>query len=540
MTAIKRFSLHFLNVVVLFFLVTSPTFGQEKFQEVADPVTGQYIVVLKDDVQGDPATIAASLAAKYNGKLGHIYDSVYKGFSISMRSIKGAIILSEDPVVKYVTQDNVVTLQSDITQTNAPWNLDRIDQRDLPLSTTYAYPDTLGAGVFVFVLDSGANNHIEFTNWPNSGSRLFPGPNFYGGTNADCDGHGTHVAGIIGGDTYGVSKRPFLIPVKVFGCTGDQSNSAAVIAGINWIKTNSVNITRKVTNMSFSGPPNNALDDAVRSLIASGMPVVIAAGNFNGTANPDAGAHSPARVREAIVVGNVNINDARDPMSNVGTAIDVFAPGENITSAGPNNSYVVKSGTSQAAPHVTGVLANFMTSFPISPKYLQELVTANATMNRLSNVGLGSPNFLLYSGIWSYGGAAMPFYRYKSFSTDSNLYAFGWSEFGAGLNGYIVQEVEGYASEVGDGFTLGPLYRYHNSALNDYIFTMNWNELGNGANGYVFEKIAGYIRWGTNGGATLHRYYNPSIQKHYYTSDFSEFGNGGSGWIYEGITGYFF
>lgn len=538
---IKLLSLHFLSVVVLLFLVSTFTFGQKKFQEVENPISGQYIAVLDDSVTGDAATIAASLAAQYGVTVEHIYDSVYKGFSFSAKT-KPAVSLSEDPLVKYVTEDSVVTLQGNVTQTHAPWNLDRIDQRDLPLSSTYTYPDTLGMGVGVYVLDTGANDHIEFTNWPNSGSRLFPGPNFYGGPNFDCDGHGTHIAGIIGGNTYGVSKRPFIVPVKVFGCTNAPSNAAAVIAGINWIKANTGHVTRKVTNMSFSGPPNNAMDDAVRSLIASGMTVVIAAGNNTGAGwNPDSNAHSPGRVREAITVGDMNINDQRDPNTNLGTAIDVFAPGENITAAGPNNTYVVKSGTSQAAAHVTGALANRMAGIiQIIPKYWQEMITANATMNRLSNTGFGSPNFLLYTGQWYYGNASMPFYRYRNDATGTNLYAFGWTEFGAGFGNLSVREVEGYASELPDGYTLGPLYRYYNAALDDYIFTMNWNELGNGANGYVFEKIAGYIRWGTNGGATLYRYYNPSIQKHYYTSDFSEFGSGSGGWNYEGITGYFY
>lgn len=345
----KRPTLHLLCAIFLLVLISSVSFGQNKYRTVESPVPGQFIVVLDDGVT-DVATAAANLSAQYGGTVGFIYDSVFKGYSVSMKT-QPAINLSGDPLVKYVTQDNAINLQSDVTQTDAPWNLDRIDQRDLPLSTTYAYPDTLGRGVMVYILDSGIRDHFsEFSNSPNSSGRVFPGPNFYGGSNQDCDGHGTHVAGIIGGSTYGVSKRPFLIPVKVFGCTGQPSNASAVIAGINWVKTNSANVIRKVTNMSFGGPVNTAMDDAVRSLIASGMPVVIAAGNDGN----DAGNHSPSRIRDAIVVGNVNVNDGRDPTSNFGTAVDVFAPGENITSAGFNNSYAVKSGTSQAAPHVTG------------------------------------------------------------------------------------------------------------------------------------------------------------------------------------------
>ncbi|PYT00077.1 MAG: hypothetical protein DMF63_08905 [Acidobacteria bacterium] len=527
--------MHAVRALLLSLVVAVTLFGQGKFYTTESPVPGNYIVYLADQNTADVNAAAQSLAAQYGGTVGFVYDSVFKGFSINMRT-KAAMTLVEDPLIGYMTEDSQMALQS-TTQTNAPWSLDRIDQRDLPLSTTYTY-DNEAAGVSVYMLDSGVQSHYEFLHPIYGYSRLLPGPNFYGGPNTDCDGHGTHVAGIVASNTYGVAKKAFIIPVKVFGCAGSQSNASAVIAGINWVKINSANVTRKVANMSFDGPINVALDDAVRGLISSGMIVVIAAGN-NGN---DASLHSPSRVREAIVVGNSDINDQRDSLSNIGTTVDVFAPGSNVTSLGLNNGFAVKSGTSMSAPHVAGALANAISfnTWVLTTRYAEEFITANASYYKLSNVGAGSPNSLLYTGPWYYGAALMPFYRYKNFSTDSNLYVFGWNELGGGANGYLWQEAEGYAAPNPDNYTLGPLYRYFNPSLNDYIFTMNWGELGNGANGYTFEKIAGYLRWGPNGSApTLYRYYNPTIQKHYYTSNFSELGNGSGGWIYEGVTGYF-
>ena len=532
MTTFRKLSFQFLFAIVFSLVFSGHGYGQKKLFRVDNAIPNKYIVVLNDDTTGDISTIAQNLASEYGGTVGLVYQHALKGFSIEMGA-KRAAGISEDEQVKYITEDSEMYLT--YTQTNAPYNLDRIDQRDLPLSTTFNY-DGRGQGVAVYVIDSGIVGHYEFTNWPNSSSRVFPGPNFAGGANVDCNGHGTHIAGIAAGDTYGVAKRAFIVPVRVFPCT-PNSPVSTVVAGVDWVRAN--HVARSVANLSFSGSPNQAIDDAVRNLVASGIQCVIAAGN-NGL---DANNYSPARVREALTVGNINITDTRDSLSNYGTAIDVFAPGENITAAGLNNTLDVKSGTSQAAALVSGAIALYMgdpTYYIIpNPSELQNLVTANASANKISNVGPGSPNLLYYTGQWYYGIASMPFYRHKNFSTNSNLYVMGWDELGGGKNGYVMQEVEGYLQPYGDNYTNGPLYRYYNAAINDYVYTMNWSEFGNGANGYVFEKVEGYLRWSTNGGPVLYRYWNPGISKHYYTSNFAELGNGANGYIYEGITGYF-
>lgn len=533
MRTLITLSLRLLCSFAITLAISGYGFGQ-KLLTVDEPIPDKYIVALDidvNDINADINSIAQDLVSTHGGTVGHVY-SVLPGFSLEADE-KAATDISDDPRVKYVTQDSTVQLTD--TQTNAPWNLDRIDQRDLPLSTTYTY-FSLGYGSWIYVIDSGISaSHPEFTAWPGSGGRVYPGPNFAGGSNADCIGHGTHVAGIAAGDTYGVAKRAFLVPVRVFNC--DQNSPVStIIQGVDWVRNNHVAM-HSVVNLSFSGGPNQAIDDAVRNLIASGVMCVIAAGNDG----VDANNISPARVREALTVGNVNNSDARDSLSNFGTAIDVFAPGENIVSAGLNNTLSTRSGTSMSAPHVTGVIALTIGGWPsqTSPSQIQNSITAYASLNKISNVA-GSPNQLLYSNVSIIGSANLPFYRHRNASTNSNLYVLGWDELGGGNFGYVLQEVEGWVATNTDNYTNGPLYRYFNASTNDYLYTMNWSELGNGANGYVFQKVEGYPRWGPQSGSTvaLHRYWNPTIQKHYYTSDFSELGNGANGYVYEGITGY--
>ncbi len=516
-------------------LVVSGQPGETKFFEVENPIPGKYIVVLNDDTpSGDVGAISQSLASTYGGQVGFIYSSVIRGFSIEMDSPKKANSLSEDSAVKYVTQDSELSLEG--TQSNAPWNLDRIDQRNLPLNTIFNYPAS-GTGVLVYILDSGVNPHfLELTSWPNGGiSRVWvlPGSNFVGGNGSDCNGHGTHIAGIIGGNTYGVAKETFLVPVRVYGCT-QNSPASTIIAGINWINVNRV--ANSVVNMSFSGVINVAIDESVRNLITNGAITVVAAGNQNGDANN----RSPARVREAITVSSTDINDNRAPLANFGTAVDLFAPGENITSAWMvNGEFRTLSGTSQATAHVTGVIAQrALTSGGTTPAYvdIQNRIVAVSSWNKVINRGNGSPNTLLYTGYS--GGGTGNFYRHWNASLNSYLYVMGWSELGAGNYGYVLQKPEG-TIDTTPGSGRGPLYRYRNQSTNDYYYTMNFSELGNGANGYIFERIEGYLMYSPQSFTVpLHRYWNPTISKHFYTSDFSELGNGANGYVYQGITGH--
>lgn len=393
-----NFSPLFLILVGL--ILFSETFGQEKYFTVTDPIPNKFIVVLdkskyNDENKESVAPVAQGLAASHNGQLGFIYDSAIYGFSVEMNE-EDAIAMSYDPEVEYVIQDNPMFMTD--TQFNAPWNLDRIDQRDLPLNTTYSYT-YVGLGVTAYIIDSGITQfHPEFIN-PNNGlPRATIGADFVGGNGIDCNGHGTHVAAIAGGTTYGVAKwlAP-IVAVRVFGCSGNSSTST-VIAGVNWVRAN--HVARSVVNMSLGGSANVALDDAVRNLISSGVTCVIAAGNDN----TDANNTSPARVRQAITVGASDINDNRASFSNYGTALDVFAPGVSVTSAWLNGTYNTISGTSMAAPHVTGVVAQILNTSVsvIPPTDVQEVVVANASWQRVNNKGAGSPSTLLFNGSFNY------------------------------------------------------------------------------------------------------------------------------------------
>jgi serine protease len=275
------------------------------------------------------------------------------------------------------------------SQPNATWGLDRIDQRNLPLNATYNY-DTNAVNVDVYIIDTGIRAaHVEFGGRVTNGYTAVSDGN---GTN-DCNGHGTHVAATVGGSIYGVAKSVELHPVRVLGCNGSGSTSG-VIAGVNWVAAN--HSTPAVANMSLGGGASTALDDAVRSAIASGVTFAIAAGNSNANACNS----SPARVAEALTVGSTTSTDARSSFSNFGLCLDLFAPGSSITSAWHTSNTATNtiSGTSMAAPHVAGVAALYLAVNPsASPSAVHAAVVNNATPNKVTGAGSGSPNRLLYS-----------------------------------------------------------------------------------------------------------------------------------------------
>jgi serine protease len=295
--------------------------------------------------------------------------------------------------VRYVEQDSERFVVDD--QLNAPWGLDRIDQRDLPLNRTYSYT-TLGAGVHVYVIDTGIRSaHAEFGGRVSGSGYTAIGDG--NGTN-DCNGHGTHVAGTVGGATYGVAKGVTLHAVRVLNCNGSGTTSG-VIAGVNWVTAN--HTVPAVANMSLGGGASTALDDAVRNSVAVGVTYAIAAGNSSANACNS----SPARVSQALTVGSSTNSDTRSSFSNYGTCVDLFAPGSSITSAWytSNTATNTISGTSMAAPHVAGAAALYLAADPAAaPDRVHAAVVDNATINRLSSIGSGSPNRLLYS---HFGGA---------------------------------------------------------------------------------------------------------------------------------------
>ncbi|WP_441413144.1 S8 family serine peptidase [Arthrobacter sp. 2MCAF14] len=282
-------------------------------------------------------------------------------------------------------------LKVSATEQGAPWGLDRIDQRTLPLSGTYT-PVASGAGVVAYMIDSGVlASHTEF------GGRVANGWTAIadGQGTSDCDGHGTHVAGIVAGQTYGVAKSATIVPVRVVDCTGSGYTSD-LIAGLDWVAANHVAGTPAVANMSIGGPPSPMVDAAVQGLISKGITAVVAAGN----ATTDACNTSPARVLDALTVAASDSSDRQASFSNFGNCVDLYAPGVGITSAGiaSNTATAVMSGTSMAAPHVTGAVAALLSLYPrLSPSAVGTLLLSEASSGVVSGSSPGTPNRLLFS-----------------------------------------------------------------------------------------------------------------------------------------------
>ncbi|MFI6390516.1 S8 family serine peptidase [Nonomuraea sp. NPDC050540] len=356
----------------------------------AEPIPGSYIVVLKDS--GEVRARAGDLTARHGGTTFAEYRHALRGFAVNATE-RQARRLAADPAVAYV-QQNAVHRASD-TQPNPPsWGLDRIDQRNLPLNSSYTYGPT-GQGVRAYIIDTGIRpSHGDF------GGRASIGYDAIGdGQNGnDCNGHGTHVAGTTGGTAHGVAKLVTLVGVRVLNCQG-SGTTAQVVAGIDWVTANAVKPA--VANMSLGGSANTALDDAVKGSIASGVGYAIAAGNgLFGLFALDACTQSPARVPEAITVSITNISDTKPSWGNRGPCVDLFAPGYNITSAWNTSDSATNtiSGTSMSAPHVAGAAAAYLQGHPTAtPQQVRDAIVANSTTGVVRSPGSGSPNRLLYT-----------------------------------------------------------------------------------------------------------------------------------------------
>jgi subtilisin family serine protease len=376
---------------------------EDEFTKIADAgpnaIPGQYIVLL------EPGANAKAAAAAVNAKPKHLFATAVTGFAAELTP--GQLTsLAKRKETLYIEPDAIVTIagtsQCPATAKSAcpdrrtqdkdeglPYGVDRADERDLPLSGTFTYSCT-GEGVNVYVLDTGIQtSHPEFD------GRAKVSYDAFGGNGQDCHGHGTHVAGIIGGETYGMAKEANLRSVRVLDCNGIGSWSR-VIAAMEWIADNAPKPA--VANMSLSGPESSAVNQAVNNLARSGVVVTVAAGN----SNDDACDYSPASASRAVAVAASNSNDQRASFSNWGSCVDIYAAGTNIRSAWLKGSNRVASGTSMASPHVAGAAALYLQAIDDTKDddevadAFRQYIKDTASKGKISGNKGGTTNSLLY------------------------------------------------------------------------------------------------------------------------------------------------
>lgn len=345
------------------------------------------VIVTFDDSEGDPTGRARALMNQLGGSTKHTYQHALKGFSARMSPV-ALENLKRAKGIKRIEVDAVGKLDATITPRS--WGQDRLDQRVLPLDNSYSFT-TNGSGVRVYIVDTGVNpDHQEFA------GRMLPGYTAFGdGITTDCHGHGTHVAGTTAGATVGVAPGASIVPVRVASCTGSVSWSN-LIAALDWIaaQKNANRSVPMVANISLGGSLSTSLNDAVNRTVQAGVVIALSAGN----SGADACTQSPAAAANGLTVGGTESNDSRASWSNWGSCVDIFAPGGGILSAAFSSTtgYTTMSGTSMAAPHVAGVAALILSTYPsYTPSQVRASMVAGGTANVVTNAGTGSPNVLL-------------------------------------------------------------------------------------------------------------------------------------------------
>lgn len=365
----------------------SHTFGASR------PVQDQYIIVFKNNVT-NPRALEAQLVQQAGGQVTYSYQHVFKGFAARLPAA-ALNALRNNPNVESIEQDATVSLNETLInpplqQPNATWGLDRIDQTSLPLNAAYNYQYT-GAGVYAFVIDTGIRpSHVDLAGRVSAGFTAIAD----GNGSTDCNGHGTHVAGSVGGSAWGVAKGVSLVPVRVLDCAGSGTNSG-VIAGVDWVAGQTA-LRPAVANMSLGGGLSSVLNASVAAAVAKGVTMVVAAGNSNANACNS----SPASEPSAITVGATTSTDARASYSNYGSCLDIFAPGSGITSAWYSADTAINtiSGTSMASPHVAGAAALALAANgQATPSEVADFLISRASTGKVTSAGTGSPNLLLFA-----------------------------------------------------------------------------------------------------------------------------------------------
>jgi len=360
-------------------------------------IPGRFIVKLKDGVSSKAFVNSKSLRNN-NGVLADLksnveftYDTAFNGFSAGLddTQLRSLDALAE---VEYIEPDQIMTA-SGLVQSGSAWGLARTSSRSSLSGSNYNfyYKSSQGTGATVYVIDTGINiAHRDF-----AGRAVFGYSSITGESTDDLNGHGTHVAGTVGGDEFGIAKKATLVAVKVLNRSGSGSN-AGVVAGIDWVARNAPK-TRAVINMSLGGGASTATDDAVANAVRQGITTVVAAGN----SNANACNYSPARAATAITVAASDVNDRSATFTNNGRCVDVYAPGVSVKSAwiGSATATNTISGTSMASPHVAGLAAYLIREYDFTtPAQVELKILEKSTLNSISSVPAGTPNVLIFNG----------------------------------------------------------------------------------------------------------------------------------------------